>query len=122
MPVIDELREVVRQAADQSAGSVVSIGRHGRGTGFVIAQNRVLTNAHNLRDRTTSVGFADGRSVQGEVVGSDVDGDLVVLDVDTGEAPPLAWADDAVTFGDVVIAVTAGRGQRRVTWGQVSRY
>src|SRR5829696_9103116 len=122
MTVIDELHEVVRQAADQSSGSVVTIGRHGRGSGFVVAQNRVLTNAHNLRDRTTAVGFADGRSVQGEVVGSDVDGDLVALDVDTGEAPPLAWSDDTVTFGDVIVAVTAGRGQRRATWGQVSRF
>jgi serine protease Do len=122
MAVIDELRDVVRDVGEQSSPSVVTIGRHGRGSGFVVAPNRVLTNAHNLRDRTTAVGFADGRSVQGEVVGSDVDGDLVVLDVETGDAPPLAWADDEVTAGDVVVAVTAGRGQRRATWGQVTRF
>ncbi len=121
MTTIDDLRDVVREATERSSAAVVGIGRHGRGTGFVVAANRVLTNAHNLRDRTTAVLFVDGRSAQGEVTGSDVDGDLVVLDVDTGDVAPLAWADDAVAAGDVVVAVTAGRGQRRATWGQVTR-
>lgn len=121
MTVIDELRDVVQQADERAADAVVAIGRHGRGTGFVVGPNRVLTNAHNLRDRTTLVGFADGRSEQGEVVGSDVDGDLVVLDVDTGDAAPLTWADESAATGDVVVTLTAGRGQRRATWGQVTR-
>ena len=121
MTTIDDLRDVVREATERSSAAVVGIGRHGRGTGFVVAANRVLTNAHNLRDRTTEVRFADGRSAQGEVTGSDVDGDLVVLDVDTADVAPLEWSDDPATAGDVVVAVTAGRGQRRVTWGQVTR-
>ena len=57
--------------------------------------------------------FADGRSAQGAVTGSDIDGDLVVLDVDTGDAPPLAWAEQAADAGDVVVTVTAGRHQTR---------
>lgn len=121
MPVIDELRDLVNDLSGSAARSVVAIGRHGRGSGFVVAPNRVLTNSHNLRDRTTEVRFDDGRSVQGEVSGSDVDGDLVVLEVETGDAPALQWADEAVVTGDVVLAVTAGRQQRRVTWGQVTR-
>lgn len=120
MNVIQELEEQVRSVRETSGPSVVSIGRHGRGTGFVIGPARVLTNAHNLRDRTTQVRFADGRAVQGSVVGSDVDGDLVVLDVDTGEAPALAWAEDTVQVGDTVLAVSAGQQQVRVTWGQVT--
>jgi S1-C subfamily serine protease len=52
----------------------------------------VLTNAHNLRDRTTQVTFADGRAAQGRAAGIDLDGDLTVLQVDTGEAPALTWA------------------------------
>ena len=98
----------------------MSIGRDGRGSGFVVAPGRVVTNAHNLRDRTTSVRFADGRTVQGTVTGSDVDGDLVVLDVDTGDVAALPWSDDAVGVGDVVVAVTAGRQRLRATWGQVT--
>ena len=90
------------------------------GRGFVVAPGQVLTNAHNLRDETTRSRFADGRAVQGSVVGSDVDGDLVVLDVDTGDVAPLAWADDAVAPGDVVVTVTAGRHRGASAWGQVT--
>jgi S1-C subfamily serine protease len=120
MSVIDELTTLVRTTLEAAGPSVVAIGRDGRGSGFVVAPGRVVTNAHNLRDRTTSVRFADGRTVQGMVAGSDVDGDLVVLDVDTGDAAALAWADAAVGAGDVVVAVTAGRQRLRATWGQVT--
>jgi S1-C subfamily serine protease len=117
---IDELSNLVRTARESAGQSVVSIGRDGRGSGFVIAPQRVVTNAHNLRDRTTSVRFADGRTVQGTVTGSDVDGDLAVLDVDTGDAAPLSWAEQPASDGDVVVVVTAGRQRLRATWGQVS--
>ena len=80
----------------------------------------MLTNAHNLRDRTTQVRFSDGRTVQGSVIGSDVDGDLVVLDVVTGDATPLAWSDRTAGAGDVVVTVSAGRNQTRASWGQVT--
>jgi S1-C subfamily serine protease len=120
MTVLDELSELVRKAAGEVGPSVVSIGRGGRGTGFVVAPGKVVTNAHNLRDRTTTVRFADGRTVQGAVVGSDVDGDLIVLDVDTGDAAPLAWAGHPPAVGDVVVAVSAGRNQQRAAWGQLT--
>src|SRR5262245_61371532 len=103
MSAIDELTTLVSTTLGASGPSVVSIGRDGRGSGFVVAPGRVVTNAHNLRDRTTSVRFSDGRTVQGTVTGSDVDGDLVVLDVDTGDTAPLAWSDNAVGAGDVVV-------------------
>lgn len=120
MSTLDELGELVRTATDAVAPAVVSIGRHGRGSGFVVAANRVLTNAHNLRDSTTQVRFADGRTAQGAVAGSDVDGDLVVLDVDTGDTTPLAWSERDTRPGDVVVSVSAGRHQARTTWGQVT--
>jgi S1-C subfamily serine protease len=120
MTFIEELVDLVR-TADESAGpAVVTIGTRGRGTGFVIAPGKVLTNAHNLRDQTTQVRFADGRTVQAAVAGSDVDGDLVVLDVDTADIAPLAWADEPPGPGDVVVTLTAGRHGRRATWGQVT--
>ncbi len=52
-----------------------------------MAAGLVATNAHNLRERTTAVTFADGRVLQGELAGADVEGDLAVLKVDTGDAP-----------------------------------
>ena len=82
------LRDAARAALAATDRSVVRIGRApGRGCGVVVGEGFVLTNAHNLRDRTTEVSFADGRAVQAEVVGVDPDGDLVVLAVDTGGRP-----------------------------------
>src|SRR3954462_2336133 len=109
MSAIDELVELVRTTDAGVGPSVVGIGRRGRGTGFVVAQGRVVTNAHNLRDDTTEVQFADGRVAQGTVQGSDLDGDLVVLEVDTADVVALGWADETPDVGDVVVTVTAGR-------------
>jgi len=108
-------------AVDGSAGpSVVSIGRDGRGTGFVVASGRVLTSAHNLRDETTTVTFMDGRAVQGRVHGVDADGDLLVLDVDTADLPALAFADATPAVGTVVVALGRGGHRQRATAGFVS--
>lgn len=120
MDAIQELENRVRATKEAAGPAVVTIGRTGRGTGFVVGAGRVLTNAHNLRDRTTEVGFTDGRRVQGTLLGSDVDGDLAVLEVDTGQAPVLAWATDPAVAGDIVLAVAAGQHLLRVTWGQVT--
>ena len=102
------------------APSVVAVGRDGRGTGFVVAPNRVLTNAHNLRDATTLVTFADGRAVQGTLHGADRAGDLAVLDVDTGSIAPLTWAEESPGVGDVVFAVSRGGHRARITFGILS--
>jgi S1-C subfamily serine protease len=120
MGALDDLGDLVRAASASAGPSVVSIGRRGRGSGFVVAPGKVVTNAHNLRDRTTQVRFSDGRTVQASISGSDTDGDVVVLDVDTGDAAPLEWSQEVVQVGDVVVAVSAGRHQQRVTWGQIT--
>lgn len=108
-------------AVDAAAGgAVVSIGRDGRGSGFVVGQDRVLTSAHNLRDETVAVGFADGRSEQGRVHGVDADGDLAVLDVPTGEITALAFADATPGVGTPVVALARGGHRPRATLGFVS--
>ena len=74
------------------AASVVGLGRGwGVGSGVVIADGQVLTNAHNLRGEEATVTFADGRRATGEVAGSDRDLDLAVVAVDTGDAPAIEW-------------------------------
>jgi serine protease Do len=124
MPATDprSLAEAARGALATASPSVVRIGRApGRGCGVVVADGHVLTNAHNLRDRTTEVTFSDGRADQGRVAAVDPDGDLVVLEVGTAGAPPLVWADTVAEPGDVVFAVgrTADAGVR-ITSGMVS--
>jgi serine protease Do len=114
-------RDRVRRVVEAAASGVVRIGRHGgRGCGFVVDRGIVVTNAHNLRDRTTEVTFADGRAVQASALGIDVDGDLAVLEVDTGEAAPLAWAESPAELGDAVYAVVRTPEGVRVTSGAVS--
>ena len=55
MSVLEELSAATRRVSEKAAGAAVGIGRDRRGTGVVIGLGQVLTNAHNLRDRTTSV-------------------------------------------------------------------
>jgi serine protease Do len=119
MAALDELQTAARTVATRLGSATVSIGRDGRGSGIVIAEGQVLTCAHNLRDRTTQVTFADGRTAQGAVLGADVDGDLAVLDVDTTGATPAEWAPAPPSDGQVVFGTARGQGLR-VTFGLVS--
>src|SRR5690606_15934899 len=68
------------------------------------------------------VTFGDGCAVQARALGVDIDGDLAVLEVDTGDATPLTWADPAhgVELGDVVHTVARTGDGIRVTSGAVS--
>ena len=122
MSVIEELQSAVGTVAGQVGPSVVGIGRGTRGSGVVFAQGKVLTNAHNLRGDQVTVTFADGRRTIGNVVGVDGDGDLAVVDVDTGSAAPLEWGDgDALVAGSAVFGAGASHGGgTRVTFGLVS--
>jgi serine protease Do len=114
-------RDLVKHVLDATASGVVRVGRHGgRGCGFVADRGVVVTNAHNLRDRTTEITFADGRAVQARALGVDLHDDLAVLEVDTGDATPLAWADTGVELGDPVVAVVRTADGIRVTQGSVS--
>lgn len=121
MSLLDDLSSAISAAATAASPSVVGIGSRLRGSGVVIAENRVLTNAHNLRGDEVTVTFADGRSTRGRVAGTDVDGDLAVIDVDTAGAPALAWASGATTVGSVVFGLAAmNGGPPRVTVGTIS--
>ena len=123
MTLLDEIQAGIRQQADGAGASVVGVGqRWGIGSGVVLSPGRILTNAHNVRGDQVTVTFADGHTAEGTVAGRDVDGDLAVVDVDTGDAPALAWAADASAgIGMPVFALSnpGGRGLR-VTFGFVS--
>ena len=122
MSVIEELQSAVATVADGVGPSIVGIGRGTRGSGVVIAKGKVLTNAHNLRGDEVTVTFADGRREVGKVAGYDGDGDLTVIDVDTGSATPVEWADGSqLGVGVAVFGAGASHGGgTRVTFGLVS--
>jgi S1-C subfamily serine protease len=122
MSTLDELSGAISTVAERIGSSIVSVGRDGRGSGVVVADGQVLTNAHNLRGGEVTITFADGRSARGEVRGVDRDGDLAVIAIDTAGATPLEWAaPESASVGTPVFgaAATFGGGAR-VTLGFVS--
>jgi prepilin-type processing-associated H-X9-DG protein len=122
MTVLDEIGAGIARLADEAGSSVVGIGqRWGAGSGIVLGAGRVLTNAHNVRGGSVTVTFADGHTAEGTVAGHDIDSDLAVIEVETGEVPALPWATDAPALGTPVFALSnpGGRGLR-VTFGFVS--
>src|ERR1700758_715100 len=123
MAILDDIGASIKQLAEGPRASVVGVGqRWGVGSGIVLGEGTVLTNAHNVRGDRGTVTFADGREEEGTVAGRDVDGDLAVISVDTGGVPALPWADGAAAeVGTPVFALAnpGGRGLR-VTFGFVS--
>src|ERR1700689_5317532 len=96
MAILDEIEASIGQLAEGAGASVVGIGqRWGTGSGIVLGKGQVLTNAHNVRGDQVTVTFADGRTAEGSLAGRDIDSDLAVISVDTGETPALPWAGSA---------------------------
>ena len=122
MTIFDEIQASIARLAEDAGPSVAGIGqRWGIGSGVVLGEGRVLTNAHNVRGSQATVTFADGRTAEGNVAGHDIDGDLAVIEADTGQVPALPWATAAPAIGTPVFALSnpGGRGLR-VTFGTVS--
>jgi serine protease Do len=125
MTFLDELQAAVTAAEERVGPSVIGLGRGwGRGSGVVIADGRVLTNAHVLRGDEVAVRRPDGEVAHGRVAGQDADIDIAVIEVDTGGAPAVAW--DPAIVADVragqpvfALADPGGRGLR-TTFGLVS--
>jgi serine protease Do len=122
MSALDDIQSAIASVADKAGASIVGIGSRQRGSGVVVADGKVLTNAHNVRGDEVTVTFADGSSTRGQLAGVDWDGDLAVISVETGKAKALDWADGAAaSLGTAVFgaAATPGGGTR-VTIGTVS--
>src|SRR5262245_29297278 len=122
MTTLSDLSSAVGAVATAVGPSIVGVGRNGRGSGVVIADGQVLTNAHNLRGSEVTITFGDGRQTRGQVTGFDADGDLAVVSVDTAGASPIAWGpgDDLAIGAPVFGAAATVGGSLRVTFGLVS--
>ena len=98
--------------------------RRGQGTGFFIADDGLLlTNAHVVKDaQRISVKLQDGRTLPGELVGSDPQSDVALVRVAAEGLPHLTLADsDAIEVGEWVVAIGNPFGLRAtVTAGIVS--
>jgi serine protease Do len=120
--LLDELGATLRETAARVGPKVVGVGhRAGVGSGVVIGEDQILTNAHNLSGNGISVTFHDERTTEGEVLGVDVDGDLAVIAAATDGIEPVAWSTSEVAPGLPLIGVARPGGRDlRVTIGFVS--
>jgi serine protease Do len=123
MGALDGIQEEIQRVAERVSNAVVGIGqRWGVGSGVVIAKDQILTNAHNVRADEVTVTFPDGHTTAGRVLGHDIDGDLAVIGVETGDLPTIEWATNGQPgIGAAVFALSnpGGRGLR-VTLGFVT--
>jgi S1-C subfamily serine protease len=90
--------------------------RQGEGSGFVWdTDGHIVTNYHVVEDaETVKVSFANGTSAGAQVIGTDPDADLAVLNVDlpASELKPLVLGDsDALQVGQLAIAIGNPYGQ-----------
>jgi serine protease Do len=109
--VLEELSKSVTDVVAAARASVVGVGRSG--SGVVVSEGLVVTNAHNLWGELT-VSFDDGTVATATVAGADPDGDLAVLSVGTGGAPALQWSARPAAIGQLVVGLSrpGGRGLR----------
>jgi serine protease Do len=122
--VVREFGEAIGEAAERVGPSVVGLGRGwGLGSGVVVGEGQVLTNAHNLRRDEVTIAFAGGRRETGGVAAVDANLDLALIEVATGDAPAIAWepGGSSPAIGNPVVALAnpGGRGLR-ATLGFVS--
>src|SRR5262245_23386284 len=106
--LLDAYSTAVTHAIETVAPAVVRVERErGGGSGVIFTPDGlVLTNSHVVQGAgRLRVTLPDGRAMDGEPVGNDVDTDLAVLRID-GAGSSLPWA----RFGD----------SRRVRVGQIA--
>ncbi|MFD4420661.1 MarP family serine protease [Agromyces sp. NPDC058484] len=97
--------EVARAAASvvRITGTAFQCGQNLSGSGFVVAENRVVTNAHVVAGVTEPIVEAPGQpAVAGRVVAFDPANDLALIAVPGLATPPLAVAD-AAAGADVAV-------------------
>lgn len=124
MTTLDELTEVLQQIEARVGPAVVGIGRRrGAGAGVVVAEGRIVTNAHNIRSEVVGLRLHDGSRIDGTVAAADADSDLAVVTADTGDITPIEWNTDAApTLGTPVFALSRARSDAatRVTFGTIA--
>ena len=118
---LDDLATTVASIATSVTPGVVRLGGWRGANGVVIGPGQVLTNAHNVHRGPVTATFADGRTAEATLAGLDADGDLAVLQVDTGDIAALPWSDGASPPSAAPCSRSRARTPGpRVTFGLVS--
>jgi S1-C subfamily serine protease len=81
------------------------------GTGFVVAQNRVMSNAHVVAGADSVTVESNGTAYDARVVSYDPNADISILDVPQLKAQPLSFVDGAAKSGtDALVLGYPGGG------------
>ena len=90
------------------------------GTGFVIAPNRVMSNAHVVAGTESVTVEAEGKKYDATVVSYDPNADISILDVPNLPQQPLVFAEDPAKTGtDAVVLGYPGGGDFAATPARV---
>ncbi|BBX28977.1 acid resistance serine protease MarP [Mycolicibacterium alvei] len=90
------------------------------GSGFVVAQNRVMSNAHVVAGADSVTIEADGKTYDAGVVSYDPNADISILDVPNLPIAPLQFADQPAPKGtDAVVMGYPGGGDFLATPARV---
>ncbi len=99
LPVAPTLTPTPRPCGDEAAieavrPSVVRVSTDGSvGTGIIVAENRVLTNAHVVEGTTVVRVESQAGAVEGTVIRSDAVIDVALIQAPTRDLPIVEWAD-----------------------------
>jgi S1-C subfamily serine protease len=138
--ILSALENQITEAVERLTESVVSIDSvrvtrdfryglvpiEGKGSGLIIDRNGyVITNNHVIDGATrVRVHLKDGRTLLGEVVGSDASTDIAVIKVDADNLPAASLGDsEKLKVGQIALAIgnTLGlQGGPTVSMGVVS--
>ncbi len=92
-----------------------------RGSGLIVAQDRVAVLAHSISRPPVGIVLSDDDAVDAELVGVDRRHRVALLSAPTGERPIARWADASPQIGDPVFALAnPGATGLRITEGRVS--
>ena len=120
---LDEQR-VIRVAREISPAVVSVSTQTGSGSGVIVRDDGIIiTNNHVVgNSRVVLVGLADGRRIEGRVLGTDPTVDIAVVRVGADELPTAPIGDsDELAVGQLAIAIGNPLGlERTVTTGVVS--
>ena len=90
------------------------------GSGFVVAPNRVMSNAHVVAGSESVTIEVDGQTYNADVVSYDPDADISILDVADLPSAPLQFADEEAAAGtDGIVMGFPGGGDFAATPARV---
>lgn len=116
----DAVVAATRPSVVKIRGVATSCQKVLEGSGFVVAPNRVMSNAHVVAGADSVTVEADGQTYEAWVVSYDPDADISILDVPDLPVPPLVFAESPAPQGtDAVVMGYPGGGDFLATPARV---